>query len=821
MSPELSEGQLQAVASLAAIADSAGGALLIDAGYQRMAGDGLELRVWLPCAQIQVSGEGIPLDRREPVDISVPRDFPFRPPKAAAGHTRFAGQTHVQWGNHLCLYASRGDWDPSAGMAGFLRRLLAFYRHLAAGTLSGPLAPWHPPLAYATRAAGCVVVSADLPPADRARPGSFLGWAVGVPVAEDRIDVVDWLDPDVAGEGPREHEASRLEDGLRQARERTGNRDVFLVPAVVLPEPIAFEYPEHVGDLLNAVHSTGIEHQEVLDQLGWAIRVNRALSSSSKRAGRDPALFLVRAPADNRFTAADPQAHFAAWRLEPEDEAVVAPTGDYGGYLDREMGWLQNAEISWARVYDARPDAVIRRDTGRPVEKVRGARVLILGCGALGAPIAEYCVRADARIVHVVDQGVVNPGILVRQPYEDIDIGLPKAEALAVRLAAIRPETYVRGLVADVLSLRLDQNVLTQYDLIIDATADRSVMARLEHWRCGRPLLWPDLVTVAISQSARRGIATVTPRGSVGAGIDLLRRFALMTCEDPALTEVYREFFPPPEDRVEFEPERGCSGFTFIGSATDVTALAAQLLDSALARLQPGKVHVSAAGEADYVPCERNLCLVQLGDESGPKPAQIRLVLPHDLRVADHSGVYEVRIESRALEEMHRFVRDMETADTAEAGTETGGLLLGQFDDACRIVWVSEAMGPPDGTLASPLGLAVNTPAAREEVSQRSHQTGGRTAFVGLWHTHPGAPASPSTIDIEAMHKLLAESSHHSPRLLLVVLGLPGTGSPAVGRWPEGWNPGIHAEVFAPDQESAPGSSGSAAARPAGTARSR
>ncbi len=795
-SPEQSEGQSQAIASLAVIADSADGDLLIDAGYRRMAGDWLELRVWLPCAHIPVSAEGIALDRREPVDISVPRDFPFRPPEAAAGHTRFAGQTHVQWGNLLCLYASSGEWDPSAGMVGFMRRLLAFYRHLAAGTLSGPLAPWHPPVAYASRAAGCVVVSADLSPANRARPGSFLGWAVGVQVAEDRIDIADWLDMSAPGEGSRGHQADRLEDGLRQARKRTGCRDAFLVPSVILPEPIGFEYPEYVGDLLNAVHSAGIGHQDVLDHLGWAIRVNQALSSSSERAVRDPALLVVRAPADKRFTTADLQAYFAAWRLEPEDEAIVAPAGDYDEYLEREMDWLADAEISWARVYDARPEAVIRRDTGRPAEKVRGAQVLILGCGALGAPVAEHCVRAGARIVHVVDWGAVNPGILVRQPYEDIDIGLPKAEVLAARLASIRPETDVRGLVADVLSLPLDQNVLAQYDLIIDATADRSVMARLERQRCGRPFLWPDLVTVAVSQSARRGIAAVTPRGSVGAGIDLLRRFALMTCEDSALIDVYREFFPPPEERIEFEPERGCSGFTFIGSATDVTALAAQLLDGALARLQPGIVHASAIGEADYVPCERNLCLVQLGDEDGPRPAQTRLVLPHDLTVADHGGVYEVRIESGALEEMRRFVRDMESADTAEAGTETGGLLLGQFDDACRIVWVSEVKGPPEGSLASPLGLALNTPAARGEVSQRSHQTSGRTAFVGLWHTHPGAPASPSTIDIEAMHKLLAESSHHSPRLLLVVLGLPGTGSPVVGRWPEGWNPGIHAEVF-------------------------
>jgi proteasome lid subunit RPN8/RPN11 len=157
----------------------------------------------------------------------------------------------------------------------------------------------------------------------------------------------------------------------------------------------------------------------------------------------------------------------------------------------------------------------------------------------------------------------------------------------------------------------------------------------------------------------------------------------------------------------------------------------------------------------------------------------------------------DLRIDHGAMEQMHRFARETEPADPAEAESETGGLLLGQFDDACRIVWVSEVTGLPDGSFASPLGLALNTPAVREDVNRRSRQTDDLTSFVGLWHTHPGSLALPSEIDIEAMNGLRAESSHPSPRSLLVVLGLPSTGSPAVGRWPRGWNPGIYAEVFA------------------------
>ena len=86
-------------------------------------------------------------------------------------------------------------------------------------------------------------------------------------------------------------------------------------------------------------------------------------------------------------------------------------------------------------------------------------------------------------------------------------------------------------------------------------------------------------------------MAAVTPRGAVGAGIDLLRRLGLRTCVSTALGDVYAAFFPPEAGRLNFRPDTSCSDTTFIGSTTDIGALAAQLLDGALARLElrPGR----------------------------------------------------------------------------------------------------------------------------------------------------------------------------------------------------------------------------------------
>ena len=89
--------------------------------------------------------------------------------------------------------------------------------------------------------------------------------------------------------------------------------------------------------------------------------------------------------------------------------------------------------------------------------------------------------RSGAVRVHIVDAGTISPGVLSRQPYEDADIGKPKAEVLAARLDRIRPEAEVSGRVADIITADLFSGPdLSQYDLVIDATANRSVAAKIE-----------------------------------------------------------------------------------------------------------------------------------------------------------------------------------------------------------------------------------------------------------------------------------------------------------------------------------------------------
>lgn len=778
----LSPGQKIALESIRTVAKRSRGALTLDDVDEQSVDGLLIVRVWLSSSSLPYATEGLRLRPWEPIDIQIPADFPDQPPIASAGHDDFRSLPHVVDGSGFCIRISDNNWYPSFGMTGFLQLIVTTYGHISLGTLDGHLLPWHPP--SASPEAGCVVIRSDLPQGHRISAETTVLWAAGVRTSAHRIDIIGWPDSPQEAEDTPEPEANAFERILSELRDLSD--EAFLVPALAMPRPTAFEYSNIMLKLLRRI--SGPEAPvPLLENIILANAFNKALSNEdSENSTPAPALFLLRAPADTRFSSSDPEAHFAAGILAASDSqlAEVLMSEDADAGLRAQLA-LFEAPILWAQVYDSRPEMVLRRGTGRPTEKLAGRSVLVLGCGALGAQIAEHCVRAGAARVHLVDSDTVSPGILVRQPYDDGDIGQPKAIVLAQRLAWIRPETEVSALMADIRSLDLPSDEeLGPADLIIDATANRTVATRIERARCDAPDTWPALVTVGISQTATVGVAAVTPTGFTGAGVDLLRKLGLESGQDEELADIHAEFFPPQAERMIFHPEPGCSDATFIGSATDVSALAAQLLDSALTRLDFIPARTPASPPPD--PLSASLCIARLGRNGSQEPARVVLDVVPDLLLADSREIYQIRLDPRAAERMLNIATEATADQGPVSGNHVGGLLLGQFDDACQIVWVSDVTSPPPGSTVTELGLELNTPKAQEDLEARRQQSGGLLSHIGFWHVHQGSPV-PSETDRQTMRQLLGIA----PRMLLLILSLPGH-FPT----PPRATPDMYAEVF-------------------------
>lgn len=105
-------------------------------------------------------------------------------------------------------------------------------------------------------------------------------------------------------------------------------------------------------------------------------------------------------------------------------------------------------------------------------EKLLNSRVLLVGCGALGASHAEMLARAGVGKLRIVDRDFVEFTNLQRQTlYKEQDAvdRLPKAIAAKKRIAEINSEIEVEAIVADINQNNIE-SLLENCDLVLDGT---------------------------------------------------------------------------------------------------------------------------------------------------------------------------------------------------------------------------------------------------------------------------------------------------------------------------------------------------------------
>ena len=103
-------------------------------------------------------------------------------------------------------------------------------------------------------------------------------------------------------------------------------------------------------------------------------------------------------------------------------------------------------------------------------EKLKNARVLVIGAGGLGSPLLLYLAAAGIGTIGIVDDDVVSLSNLQRQVlYTTAEVGLKKVKIASQKLKALYPEIEVQT-----FDLRLDQgnaeSLFHDYDVIADCT---------------------------------------------------------------------------------------------------------------------------------------------------------------------------------------------------------------------------------------------------------------------------------------------------------------------------------------------------------------
>ena len=120
-------------------------------------------------------------------------------------------------------------------------------------------------------------------------------------------------------------------------------------------------------------------------------------------------------------------------------------------------------------------------------------------------------------------------------------------------------------------------------------------------------------------------------------------------------------------------------------------------------------------------------------------------------------------------------VIEMWTREVEQAGSlEIGGVLFGEHvgDADFRIIEATKQRRR--GKDVSFRRKGSDARRALKRFSKAHDDDHARFNYLGEWHSHPSAPAAPSSVDIATMQNLLAHPQTHANFLVLVIVRLAG-----------------------------------------------
>ena len=623
------------------------------------------------------------------------------------------------------------EWDASDGMFGYLTRLVAWIDNAAAGTLDPDGAPLHPPVAYSSSPDSVLFVPrANVP---LSQPSTWIGLAILAPISDARIDIVGW--------------SELFEQLPNQTR---------CAPAILLEKDLPFEYPTKLQSLVELLEVGGVS----LKQIYLAIQA----ALLQKEEG-EPLYIVIGTPMRGVRTLQGLRYHLSVWKGDTwlANGLRIAMKRFSSDPNVRELGmevetlvteWIKDSDIAWCQVREDRPEVTERRDKNSSTSFFVERTVALWGCGALGSYAAEYLARAGVKKLFLFDEGIVSPGVLVRQNFEDLDVGQKKATALKERLHRIRPSLPVVDHNQNLITFLEKNNFSAEIDFILDTTASNAVLSKLEAIYQTSNLSAIPFSSIAVGHLATKGLAVTIPPGFSGGPLDVIRKAKLEACRRPELKTFLNEFWPVNRHPI-FQPEPGCSDPTFIGSSADTASLAGLMLNSV------GKFFLEE---------DNNLASANFIDiESETSWAKKQVTFHADIAISDIATGFNIRISHNAWHDLISWIRK----GVRDSGKdfETGGLLFGERDDAANVFWIDEILGPPPDSISTEIEFECGSEGTKLANDEKKIRTRDSVQYLGMWHTHPGGSPRPSLKDLHSMSNLISSSGINPQSQAFLIIG--------------------------------------------------
>ena len=123
----------------------------------------------------------------------------------------------------------------------------------------------------------------------------------------------------------------------------------------------------------------------------------------------------------------------------------------------------------------------------------------------------------------------------------------------------------------------------------------------------------------------------------------------------------------------------------------------------------------------------------------------------------------KINIEDAAYHNLLSIVADNKNK------LETGGIIIGYYDETCQNAVITEFTNPPEDSKADRFRFYRGIQGLKKLLQQRWKER--NEYYLGEWHLHPGSSPTPSATDIAQMKKIAQDKNFNCKEPILMILG--------------------------------------------------
>jgi len=367
-------------------------------------------------------------------------------------------------------------------------------------------------------------------------------------------------------------------------------------------------------------------------------------------------------------------------------------------------------------------------------------KITAIGLGALGSQVVNHLVRAGFGIWTGVDDDILFPHNAAKHQLGQRDIGRLKVRAMQTHLNGIMDDCAMPTIVdTNVLHSGAKESelrdALSNAEAILDFSANLSVARKLAYYD---------------ATGKRRCSVFLNPSGS-----DLV-----LLCEDQDRKsrldwlefQYYRELVNNDSLKSHFHWEHG--RIRYARSCRDLTSDIPQGLIA---------MHSGIASQALQRTLVRPEAVVRIWHSDS-----IMNVQCHDV---DALPVMDLEIQEWRICTDRRFLSALRKYRRMKLPKETGGVVIGSFDEERRIAYLVDVLPSPPDSEEWPTLYIRGTHGLADAVKQAACRTDNQLQYMGEWHSHPDGYGTEPSGDDKKVFEWLAELAARdcNPPIMLIV----------------------------------------------------